>query len=80
MFETNEHAKYTEMGDLLANDSLIFESGIVAKINQEAEFHVARFQIIMQLRAMVISEFRCGFEFHDDLFKADKVRHVHVGH
>jgi hypothetical protein len=57
----------------LANDSLVLELGIVAKVDEEAEAEAGGLEVIMDLGAVPVGELGNGLDFEDDLVETDEV-------
>lgn len=57
-------------------DALVLQFGVMAKVDQNPKFKPAGFQIIENLRAMLVSKFGDGLEFDDYFVVADKIREI----
>lgn len=61
---------------MLSDDSFILQSWVVGKIGDDTKAIAGRFQIIVNLSAVLVGEFFNGFEFKNDFAKADQVGHI----
>ena len=60
---TTEDSEYAESSSGLSNNAFVLTFRIVAKIDERYHFMAGRFQLVMNLRSMIIREFGNGFDF-----------------
>ncbi len=56
-----------------SHDAFDLRFRVMAEVDQQAEFQARRLEVVLNLRAVLVSQFRHGFQFHDDLVVADEV-------
>jgi hypothetical protein len=60
----------------LADDSLVFQLGVEAEIDEKTEPIACGFQVVMQLGAVEITQAGQCFQFDDGLLEADEIWNV----
>src|SRR3989442_809948 len=60
----------------LCHDALKLDLGVMAKVDQQPQFEPRRFEIVLHLRPMFVSQLAHRLEFQNDLFMTDEVRLV----
>jgi len=61
-------------GLLLMDKAFDDDTAFGSEVDEEAEFHAGGFEVIEDLRAMLVGEIRHGFEFENDLVVANHIR------
>ena len=66
---------FSAFGGLLLIDEAFDDDAVLgSKIDEQTEFHTGGFEVVDELRAMLVGESRDGFEFKDDLVAANHIR------
>lgn len=60
----------------ISDDAFVFDFGVVAKVDQQSDSIAGRFQVIVDLCPMRVSQFRDRLDFENDFFKTDEIRDV----
>ena len=55
-------------------EALVFQSWIMAKVDQETQFAASCTEIVKELSSMLVYQFGDCFDFNDDLIVANEVR------
>ena len=59
-------------------EPFILNFWVMAEVDEQTELEIGCAKVVQDLRPMLVGEYRNGFDFHDDLLVAYKIRLINL--